>query len=298
MALIDMSETYQMTNVGDHIDGTDVYQSNRNLLDNPFFSVNQRSVSGTITSGYIADRWTLAYGSGGVQASRTEDTITVKSTSGSSHGDIAQRMEKSLFDFLVGKTVTASVMRSDGSVISKSFTFQSAANSIAVGTDLDGNAIAVRVYQASTYQDVQFWKWKTAGTFRAVKLELGSVSTLANDAPPDYGTELAKCQRYFWRLKGGYKVFGMGDGISATAVRIFIPTPVPMLASSTKTVTMNGGIVIRGSGMTGTQPSAVAFNNVSDNGVVVTFTVTGATQYSVYLGVFAGNGYLDFSTEL
>ena len=37
MPLIDMSETYQMTNVGDHIDGTDVYQSNRNLLDNAYF---------------------------------------------------------------------------------------------------------------------------------------------------------------------------------------------------------------------------------------------------------------------
>ncbi len=35
------------------------------------------------------------------------------------------------------------------------------------------------------------------------KLELGSVSTLANDGPVDYGMELAKCQRYLKRINGG-----------------------------------------------------------------------------------------------
>ena len=37
MPLVDTIETFQMTNVGTHIDGTDVYQSNRNLLDNWYF---------------------------------------------------------------------------------------------------------------------------------------------------------------------------------------------------------------------------------------------------------------------
>ena len=31
----------------------------------------------------------------------------------------------------------------------------------------------------------------------ATKLELGPVSTLANDPPPDFGTELLKCQRFY-----------------------------------------------------------------------------------------------------
>ena len=35
MPLIDMSETFQMTNPGAHIDATDVYNSNENLLDTP-----------------------------------------------------------------------------------------------------------------------------------------------------------------------------------------------------------------------------------------------------------------------
>ena len=33
---------------------------------------------------------------------------------------------------------------------------------------------------------------------RKFKLEKGTVSTLANDAPPNFGEELRKCQRYLW----------------------------------------------------------------------------------------------------
>ena len=37
---------------------------------------------------------------------------------------------------------------------------------------------------------------------RRVKLELGPVSTLANDPPADFGAELAKCRRFFQAVRG------------------------------------------------------------------------------------------------
>ena len=37
---------------------------------------------------------------------------------------------------------------------------------------------------------------------QAAKLELGTVSTLANDPPMDFGRELALCKRYFERIRG------------------------------------------------------------------------------------------------
>lgn len=267
--------------------------SNRNLLDNPWFRIDQRSVSGTITSGYIADRWTISYGNGGVQASRTEDTITVKSTSGSSHGDIAQRMEKSLFDFLVGKIVTASVMRSDGSVISRSFTFQSAASSIDVGKDLDGKIISVRVYQTSTYQNVQFWKWNTAATIRAVKLELGAYSTLANDVPPDYKTELDKCQ-YYCRVIQGTSFIAVGQAVASTVIRF----PLPYVMRTRPTATLTGTAQVYGQGGPLT-PSALSCTGNTTQGIEISATVSGATSGQSYMLVFSGaNDKIVISADL
>lgn len=272
--------------------------SNRNLLDNPWFTVNQRNVSGTITSGYIADRWTITYGSGGVQASRTADSITVKSTSGSSHGDIAQRMEKSLFDFLVGKTVTASVMRSNGSVISKSFTFQSAVSSINVGTDLDGNAISVRVYQASTYQDVQFWKWNTAGTFRAVKLELGSYSTLANDVPPDYGEELRKCRRYFRRYAPNQTGLALIGRAGSTTEADFILGDEPMAKSTGITAAINDAVYARAGDNTNHSVTSAVVQTSIGGGPALICATTGLTLGATAVIVFASGGYIDINGDL
>lgn len=42
----------------------------------------------------------------------------------------------------------------------------------------------------------------SGGTVRRSKLEMGSISTLTNDPPQDYGVELAKCQRYQASLSG------------------------------------------------------------------------------------------------
>lgn len=302
MPYINVNDAYILDNTGKQVDDAVDYalaNSNRNLLDNPWFRIDQRSVSGTITSGYIADRWTITYGSGGVQASRTDNSVTVKSTSGSNHGDIAQRMEKSLFDFLVGKTVTASVMRSDGSVISKSFTFQSAVNSIDVGTDLDGNLISVRVYQTSTYQDVQFWKWKTAGTFRAVKLELGSYSTLANDVPPDYKTELDKCKWYFKRIKSQLTYDPVGYGIQGSSDRAYIKIPGQMRVAPTPSFV--GTLRLVGNATASADVTHLTVGGTDAEGIVVLAntaagSLTSAHTYTMYLG--GTTSYIDLSADL
>jgi len=55
-------------------------------------------------------------------------------------------------------------------------------------------------------------------TIVAAKLELGPFQTLAhkegskwvlNDPPPDYATELAKCQRYFYKTQGAFEYRGI-----------------------------------------------------------------------------------------
>lgn len=66
----------------------------------------------------------------------------------------------------------------------------------------------------------------SGGVIEAVKLEYGSVSTLANDAPPDYGEQLALCQRYFLYIPSVSVFTGIWG--STTQARLFIPLPVPM----------------------------------------------------------------------
>lgn len=282
MALVDMSETFQMTNVGEHIDGTDVYQSNRNLLDNPWFTVNQRAAATVSSVGYHLDRW----------YSYNNYTVTANGITTTSAGNFDQTLESALKTALNGQTVTMSAKLADGTVYSATGTYYSAYGSTySIGS---GGGITFYI----TGDGKARYTFGNNLSIRAVKLELGSVSTLANDTPPNYAEELAKCQRYFFRIDGGYHPFGVGDAPSATQVRIFVPTPVTMRREGTHTVTTNGYITIRGSGMTGTAPTNVVWNTVDTNGVSLAFTVTGATAYEVYLGIFAGAGYIDLSADL
>ena len=68
-----------------------------------------------------------------------------------------------------------------------------------------------------------------------VQLEVGSTATSFDYRP--YGTELALCQRYYWKTTGtsgsGYAAVGGGGFISATNFSSFIPYPVQMRATPT-----------------------------------------------------------------
>ena len=61
----------------------------------------------------------------------------------------------------------------------------------------------------------------TAGTvmeLTCLKLELGSVCTIANDVAPDYGDTLARCQRYFINLTAPTDAYCTGNGVTVNGV--------------------------------------------------------------------------------
>lgn len=140
--------------------------SNPNLLDNWYFAhpVNQRNVSGTIDAvGYFLDRWKLVSGS-----------VTIGSNGITLNGTIAQILETA-----VGTNVTASALTTEGVVVAS----------------YDNNSKTISLTG-------------TGQTFVAAKLELSSQQTLAHQDEngnwvlneiPDYGEQLRRCQRYFWR---------------------------------------------------------------------------------------------------
>lgn len=145
----------------------------------------------------------------------------------------------------------------------------------------------------------------------AIKLEKGNVQTLAHqDASgnwvlneiPDYGEELAKCERYFRRITNtttGVQPFGVSLPSSAATLTTQFHLnrkmrALPQVTPSSPDVllyTMNS------------TSNAVAATNVSRSGVIdnnivnvaLTGTFTVGTPYTVCL---AAGGYIDFSADL
>ena len=174
-----------------------------NLLDNWYFvgggttgkfPINQRAITDYTNEGYNVDRWIC--NEAGVSA--VENGISIPAGV-----YFFQRLPGNL---LAGKTVTMSVLFADGDLVS--------------GTGIVSTSGIVNIYPLNN--NVRLYSENNSGTnfiafvvyvgtartISAIKLELGETQTLARQTDsgwelleiPDYGTELAKCQRYYNNL--------------------------------------------------------------------------------------------------
>lgn len=295
MAVVDISNTFQMSKSGEHIDNTDVYNSNRNLLDNPWFTaeniVNQRGATSLVNGAIGIDRWhnettstnTITVGNGGLVASIPSGSV-----------GIWQGIPSGLFNFMIGKTVTASALLSDGTIVSGTATVGSSGNTTFTSTAYDVNMLTQNAQQRF------YCRIRKSATLVAVKLELGAYSTLANDVPPDYGEELAKCQRYFIRIKSrgtAAHIFGTGYATSNTNLRTLITLPVTM--RSTPSSVFNGTFLVYGNGSNGLAVTNMTVGEVRENGIALGVTTSGLTANQTYhLTSQDSTAYLEFSADL
>lgn len=270
--------------------------SNRNLLDNPWFTVRQRGTTGTITTvnAFVADRWKKSGGSGSVIIGNNYMTPT-------GGGGIRQLNEWS--KIRNGETYTVSCMLTNGDVYSATGTLSSTASGYQINKHLVGKSLWVGVQNNNGYMDVLFTSADGTQQIMAVKLELGSVSTLANDAPPDYGTEFLKCARYFLRIKytnSRYPRIGTGVTLSTSNAAILIPTPVPMRAT-TITVSYSGSFAVISVGSSGNSVSAMSYVDHTAAGVSINCTLSDSVFTPFYGCMLQGqgstNGYIDLSAE-
>ena len=181
---------------------------NRNLLDNWYFAnpVNQKGQIEFTGSGYTIDRWR----SYGAKVSINDEYISL-STEG--NPTFCQKSEFDLYD----KTLTFSVLLANGS--------------LCTGTGILASGTAWK--NTTLYEDssIKLWlqnsdplfnaaidiKGNTPVDMVAAKLEFGSSQTLAHkegskwvlNEIPDYATELAKCQRYFYKTQGAFEYRGI-----------------------------------------------------------------------------------------
>ena len=229
----------------DKILTSDNQTSNPNLLDNPWFTVNQRGQTSYTGMGYGVDRW-KSYSSANTVEVNSDGSITVTNT-GDERTYFGQVADMEYVKKLKGKTVTLSI---DGFCSSGTYLYFHIKNG-SVGeniSDAAKNKIGTtRAIYSMTItvpdNDFTYSEWLNFSinpgesvTIYSAKVELGSVSTLHLDTVPNYQQELAKCQRYYQRTNiqaGAAIAHGCIRSVNAntkTAVYgIFIHTSQPML---------------------------------------------------------------------
>ena len=219
--------------------------SNSNLLDNWYFGnpVNQRGATEYTASGFTLDRWRLelkstvspyfAVGDGCVVLHNETATGTPCSCF------ITQAIDKPMR--FSGKKITFSVkfksveslsnaiikIRSSGGNSSTKYVGVSDANSIV--------SVSMTLGSAITSLDVCIGSMMSFGgdgsmhlEIESAKLEIGAISTLANDAPPKFSEQLLECQRYYVRYAGGGQwLIGASNG---TTLYVPLRLPVPLRA--------------------------------------------------------------------
>ncbi len=269
---LDIAENWKL-----HVRGEvkfDKYRlSNRNLLDNPFFTINQRGwTTGTVQNGgYTADRWYC----GGY-----EQDITINS-SGISIGKRPWFMQ--MFEdctAFIGKTMTASIKFQNGEILSGTLDVVSGSNSFFSFTN-GGIDCSVELNTQDKYFRIVTYSSSLMSSplpIRAVKLEYGSVSTLANDSAPDYATELLKCQTDLFVIPsyGDYIVpIASGFCTSTSRARFAIILPTKMRTTPVMTSTVNS-LRIRSNGSVFT-PTTISVLQVRNNILWIQADATGLT---------------------
>ena len=267
--------------------------SNPNLLFNPWFLVDQRgstTYSGP-TTGY--DMWRILNGTSMTSATNGKKISLAEGY----HLNIQQFIPSDTMYNLLGKTITVSIRGNSGIIYSITGTLPS---SIASGsTHYFGNiyvgdiAINVRFQHdgAGGYSGYNIWFYTGATAafdiyVRAIKLELGPVSTLANDMPPFYMDELRRCQLYLRVIRGisssGYGF--VGRAMSATVAAFYLQAYM----ASTPTTTYTGSPTVNGTAI-----SAISSSYRNSETVELRVTTTGLTSGSaVQVSVPSGSAII------
>lgn len=277
--------------------------SNRNLLMNPFFTVNQRGAASYTASAttQTVDRWTLGLNSLGTGTLTVETNgVTIANGYASGSAYFVQRLDTDLRKAIDGKTVTLSVLYQDGSVKSGSGEFHLGTTSYLLTGDSE---IALRIYSPNTDRaepTVDILASKTI-SIRAVKLEIGEYSTIVNDTLPDYGEELVKCQYYYRRYHTGSNTAALiasGYAFSSTVARFHLDGI--MRSASSASAWMNGSISVIGASGEHTVTAITTTWTVENdhNGAVIFLTTTGLTSYEPLVLRLGNNATITYSVEL
>lgn len=212
----------------------------RNILDNGWFTINQRGRTSASTSGsYIVDRWKVVQN---LSATINADgSITLQPTA-SGNTYFVQDFPSGTFN--VGDRITLSLLV-NGVVHSRNLSFRDSVGYSALVPAISN--VSVCPYNTGTVDRISIrlnGGTSQTLTLTAVKAEWTPTSTLELDTAPDYGEELRRCQRYLYSISSRSALAHIGIGFrwnSAGSYLVNIPLPVEMRATPTVTL-MNDNI--------------------------------------------------------
>ena len=252
-------------------------RSNKNLLHNWYlkglgganqFPVNQRGLTTyTRVSANLEtiDRWRIE---GNGEIILGSNGISFEATA--SGGAFVQRIEN--YADLDGKQVAFSVII-DGTLYECTGTIDMSLNAAVCSFTHGVFDIALRTY-GGIYLYVVFLASAASliENIEAVKVEEGSYSTLLYDLRPDYGKELAKCQRYATDIS---IVYGYGHVTSSVNAYVAIPTPTPMRIIPS--ITVNSVGVLKQSDGSSFTPTGISIITMSANIIYLAVSASGLT---------------------
>lgn len=270
--------------------------TNPNLLDNPWFTVNQRGfTTGQAANQYVADRW-FSDANGAYTNSDSNITVVNSSTSNS---DLIQRI---IAPKMVGKQIVFSA-KVNGTIYSTdpvTVNAKTSTTSTMINKDCGQfNLIIGRGSSSFIFDFYVIIRTKTAQTItiEEAKLEVGPYSTLANDGAPNYGDELEKCKYYFERITAT-RALNLGYGYADASDR-FYPT-INIAPKRTTPSISNTSVLMAGQRNTDINVSNATIYSSGSNGstvlsVITTSALTIGELYKLQLPL---NAYLDFSADL
>lgn len=272
--------------------------SNPNILHNPWFSVNQRGFTTDTGSAkwWVSDRWYII-GDDKTVTRASDGALTIKNEA-NTNIYLVQKAATNKMASLIGKKVTASIMFGDGTIKSGTITFNANERQsylmesnfeLYKNNSSDGNSLLTFTMPAGEL------------IIKALKLEVGEISTLHLDSRPEYATELAKCQRYFQRITQATAgaTLWMATYRNSNTLRTVLPLAAPMIAEPSVTVNgtvgdyTNGGLTMSKAGpsLTNGGVFCIIFN-ISKSGV------TWSDGVSKLISPDSADFYIDFSAEL
>jgi len=242
----------------------------KNLLHNWDFRnpVNQRGQSSYNVANYTIDRWRT--NDANISVNINSGYITV-SNNGTAEKHFLQQLE-----FMAPGDYTVSLLLANGDILSESLNVNDLVAGGSGGSSVKNLTAGLKVQIGDFSSKPAFKLFIVPGysfNIVAIKLELGSVSTLANDPPADYGEQLALCQRYALVLGAGsysFRACKYDNG----AITFIIPTPVTMRISPT----FVGTLTVMSAGVAQTGFTFSVYRNAGSLAVVASKPAHGLTD--------------------
>lgn len=278
-------------------------------------------VPGYTGIGYTIDRWKLAAWNANSIAMIVEaDGVRLIGTSNSANS--AQLQESTqLLSFATGAVVTASILvtalgangasprlfvcKSDGTPIRSSIIESVGLHTLTmVIPDDAGDSVMLAWGQHASLGG----SGNTDMTVKAVKLELGSVQTLAHqDANgnwvlneiPDYGEQLRRCQRYCYVLSDVEQLYtGRTYDNTPTKADAFIPIPVTMRTKPSVSFLSNPTVLKAYQGTANAGATIDSVYGATQNGIDVALTLDTALTVNAPLVLRIFKGKMLLSADL